>query len=117
MPEAASTDGRAVIHLVAGQAFKGSFPDGLNFVCGGCGERLVENVAHGQVSDIVIECPACGRLNDVAGTDEPMPDVALSTGNYNFGEDFVRIGFKTIRALTDAEIEVRLERRRRSGQP
>ncbi len=37
----------------------------INYLCGGCGETLLENVEAGQIKNIVIRCPTCGNYNDL----------------------------------------------------
>lgn len=37
-----------------------------SYACGKCGAILIENVAAGSVSDVVIKCHACGKFNEVS---------------------------------------------------
>jgi DNA-directed RNA polymerase subunit RPC12/RpoP len=36
----------------------------MRYVCGGCRAALIEGMNAGQVSNIVIRCPACGVYNE-----------------------------------------------------
>jgi len=38
----------------------------VNYLCGSCGETLLERVEPGQVRNIVFCCPNCGSYNDLA---------------------------------------------------
>jgi hypothetical protein len=37
-----------------------------NYLCGNCGALLVEGIEQGQIQNIVIICPRCGRYNELA---------------------------------------------------
>ena len=41
-------------------------PGEYNYLCGNCGAFLIEGVEEGQLHNMVIVCPRCGRYNDLA---------------------------------------------------
>lgn len=55
-PEEIKQGGDMVIGKEA--TIKGS--GNLSYSCSGCGRVLIENIAPGQVSDLIIKCEACG---------------------------------------------------------
>jgi DNA-directed RNA polymerase subunit RPC12/RpoP len=55
---------RAVLQGKSLPIIKG--PGQYTYLCGNCGAVLIEGVDEGQVRDIVIPCPRCGRYNEIA---------------------------------------------------
>ncbi len=60
----ADPDQSILTSTVGHPVFLGREADGRDHTCGQCGEHvLMENIAEGEVFDIVIRCPGCGALN------------------------------------------------------
>lgn len=55
---------RVVLEGDAKPLAKGTGP--LNYLCGNCGETLLEGIEKGEVTNIVLRCPYCGSYNDLA---------------------------------------------------
>ncbi len=54
---------RSIIESKVFPVFKGEGP--YNYLCGNCPTVLCEGMQKGQVGNIVIRCPKCGRYNSV----------------------------------------------------
>lgn len=55
---------RTVIKSKVSPVFKGE--GDMNYICGNCGAILAEKVRQGQIRNIVVHCPKCGRYNEFA---------------------------------------------------
>lgn len=53
---------RTVIEPEVAPAFKGE--GDVDYVCGNCGAVLAEKLREGQIENIVIHCPKCGKYNE-----------------------------------------------------
>ena len=53
---------RTLIESKISPAFKGEGE--TNYVCGNCGAVLAEKVRPGQIKNIVVLCPKCGKYNE-----------------------------------------------------
>ncbi len=53
---------RTVIESKVTPTFKGE--GDLDYICGGCGAIIAEKVRRGQIRNIVVLCPKCGKYNE-----------------------------------------------------
>lgn len=89
MPLTEAEPGQSVlVSTVEQPVFIGREADGQDHVCGQCGEHvLLENVAEGEVFDIVIRCPGCGALNAAPSRPRGYPLPIRNTAIVSGGED------------------------------
>lgn len=57
---------RTVIVAKVLPAFKGSGP--IDLICGNCKAVIAEGIGHGQIANMVIQCPICKLYNDIPPT-------------------------------------------------
>ena len=69
--------------------YRGTEPDGFDFICANCGHVIVENTIVGELWNLVFRCFACGTFNASPflppGTPLPIPSVMVPPGNYMIG--------------------------------